>query len=126
MSVAAALLIAADLPEHPSTLQLLWFALTGMLVVLLSLSLIAVFCSALGYLVRIFVPRPLASRSVTPANDHETSDELIAVIAAAVAEAIDAPHRIVNIRGLTPEDLTWSLEGRLQHHASHVPPRPRR
>ena len=41
------------------------------------------------------------------------------MIAAAVAETIRQPHRIVRIRGLTAEDLDWSLEGRMQHHQSH-------
>ncbi len=53
--------------------------------------------------------------------DDAVPDEIVAVIAAAVAEVIDAPHRIVRVRGLTPDDLGWLLEGRMQHHASHRP-----
>ena len=54
-------------------------------------------------------------------------DEIAVVIAAAVAIALHVPHRIVHIRALSPEDLNWPLEGRLQHHASHrIHPRNRR
>lgn len=122
---ATVLLVAADLPADPTTLQLLWFALTGMLVVVLSLSLLAVFSSVLARVMRMFAPRPRTTRAGALSQNNEVPDEVIAVITAAVAAVIDARHRIVIIRGLTPEDLSWSLEGRLQHHASHAPARPR-
>ncbi|MGD9634442.1 MAG: OadG family transporter subunit [Pirellulales bacterium] len=122
---AAVLLLAVDLPTDPTTLELLWFALTGMLVVMLSLSLLAMFSSVLARLIRLLAPRPLANRAAAPPPLGEVPDEEIAVIAAAVAAVIDARHRIISIRGLTPEDLSWSLEGRLQHHSSHKPARPR-
>ena len=36
-----------------------------------------------------------------------------------VAEAIGTPHRIVHTRRQTPEEQSWSLEGRMQQHTSH-------
>ena len=121
----ALLLLAADLPAEPTTLELLKFALTGMLVVLMSLSLLAIVSTILARVIRLVTPRPLAARAAAAPPSQEISDEVIAVIAAAVATVIDTPHRIVAIRGLTAEDLSWSLEGRLKHHASHRPARPR-
>jgi len=127
MTVSACTLLAVGLPKDPTTLELVQFSLTGILVVLLSLSLLAVNCVAVGYLLRAFAPRtlPLTTRD-SAGSEEEQSDELVAVIAAAVAEAVAAPHRIVHIRGLTAEDLSWSLEGRLQHHASHKSSHPHR
>ncbi|MCA9142580.1 MAG: OadG family protein [Planctomycetaceae bacterium] len=95
-------------------------AIMGVLVVYTALSLIVLFITLL--------PRMLGG-SVTKASkpaiaqqvvaDQELSEEALVVIAAAVAESISTPHRIVKIRGLTPADLGWSLEGRTQHHQSH-------
>ena len=101
-------------------------ALMGILVVFVALVLVATFIK--------FLPQMLASISagaseqsgISPAVD-ELSEETLVVIAAAVAETIREPHRIVRIRGLTPENLGWSLEGRMQHHQSHrIQPRERR
>ncbi len=52
-------------------------------------------------------------------RETKLSEEIVVVIAAAVAEVMAKPHRIVHIRGLTPEDLGWSFQGRMQHHHSH-------
>jgi glutaconyl-CoA/methylmalonyl-CoA decarboxylase subunit delta len=125
MTASACTLLAAGLPENPTTLELLVFSATGMFVVLLSLSLLAVSCVVVGYVLRAFAPRPLLSRN-SAGGEGELTDEMVAVVAAAVAEVISSPHRIVHIRGLTSEDLGWSLEGRLQHHASHKNPHPHR
>jgi Na+-transporting methylmalonyl-CoA/oxaloacetate decarboxylase gamma subunit len=118
MKALAVALLAAGLSENPTAIELIKFALTGLLVVLISLSLLAVFCTAIGYGLRLFAPRPLPSRTAA-AGENEPLDEIVAVIAAAVAETIGTPHRIVHIRGLAPEDLAWALEGRMQHHTSH-------
>jgi Na+-transporting methylmalonyl-CoA/oxaloacetate decarboxylase gamma subunit len=120
MNVHAWTLLAVGLPANPTTLDLLKFSLTGIFVVLLSLSLLAVSCTAMGYTLRMLAPRPRPIRG-TPRRGAPLSEETVAVIAAAVAEVIGTPHRIVRIRGLTPEDLSWPLEGRMQHHASHRP-----
>lgn len=113
-------LFAVGLSPNPTALDLVVFSLTGMLVVLLSLTLLAVSCVVISYLLRLFSLRPLPSRAAST-SEADLAEETVAVIAAAVAETIDMPHRIVHIRGLTPEHLNWPLEGRLQHHASHTP-----
>jgi hypothetical protein len=84
---------------------------------------LAAICFAAGYWFR-----NSGSRSATqPRGDSldagDLPEELVVVIAAAVAESLGPAHRIVRIRGLMPEDLGWQLEGRLQHHASHHPHR---
>jgi len=125
MTASACTLLAVGLPENPTTWELLVFSATGILVVLLSLSLLAVSCVVVGFVLRAFAPRPLPSRG-SAGGEGELTDEMVAVVAAAVAEVVATPHRIVHIRGLTAEDLSWSLEGRLQHHASHKSPHPHR
>lgn len=95
-------------------------AVMGVLVVFMALVLVVVFITLL--------PRVLAGVS-TKEQEQPTTDavaveddlpeETLAVIAAAVAQTMAKPHRVVKIRGLTPEDLGWSLEGRMQHHQSH-------
>ncbi len=99
-------------------------AVMGVLVVFAALVLIIVFITILP---RILAHVPAhdatveldSGTAVSPAFGGELSAEIVVVIAAAVAETIGKPHRIVKIRGLTPADLGWSLEGRTQHHQSH-------
>ena len=112
------LLSAADLPVDPTVRQLIEFAAGGLAVVLLSLSLLGIFCSGIGYLFRLGAAQSAPSRNAAGDAD-KLSDEVVAVISAAVATTVLAPYRIVRIRGLTAEELGWSWEGRLQHHASH-------
>jgi Na+-transporting methylmalonyl-CoA/oxaloacetate decarboxylase gamma subunit len=105
-------------------------AAMGILVVFMALVLISLFITLLPRLMAAlerFHPeeKPAAAKASKPAD--ELSEEIRVVIAAAVAAAIGTPQRIVRIRGLTPEDLGWSLEGRIQHHTSHrIQPRNRR
>jgi hypothetical protein len=87
--------------------------------VILALLAVAALCFAAGYWLHAAKGRRGAGRT-TPEHAG-VPDEIIAVIAAAVAEVVDAPHRIVRVRGLTPDDLGWLLEGRMQHHTSHKP-----
>ncbi len=61
--------------------------------------------------------QPAAAKQ--PKGEDELPEEMLVVIAAAVAEVMTTPHRIVRIRGLTPEDHGWSFKGRIQHHSSH-------
>lgn len=102
-------------------------AVMGVLVVFSALVLIVV---VIKLLPRVFgEARPTAA--ATPADllagTDQLSSETLVVIAAAVAETIRQPHRIVRIRGLTAQDLDWSLGGRMQHHRSHnLPHRDRR
>lgn len=105
-------------------------ALLGIIVVFIALALISSFIALLPraialqpHLTALLARRkPLreaqAESPTEPAND-ELSPEMLVVIAAAVAESISEPHRIVHARELTPEDIAWSLEGRMQHHGSH-------
>jgi hypothetical protein len=113
MTASAYTCFAVGLPVNPTAEGVL-----GLLIV-------AVFCFAAGYLFRVALSRTVPSAS-SAGGVEQPSDEVVAVIAAAVAEVIDVPHRIVHVRGLTPEDLGWLLEGRMQHHASHRNPHPHR
>jgi len=93
-------------------------AVMGVLVVFLALVLIGVFIKLL--------PKVFGAAEVTEPSfagfldaDDELSEETLVIIAAAVAETMRQPHRIVRIRGLTSQPMEWSLEGRMQHHQSH-------
>jgi sodium pump decarboxylase gamma subunit len=101
-------------------------AIMGMLVVFAALILVTVYVTLLprlaAYLENRFpekaTPQPIAQ----PINvGDDLSEEVLVVIAAAVAEVIDEPHRIIHTRQLTPLDLAWSFEGRRQQHISHRP-----
>jgi sodium pump decarboxylase gamma subunit len=95
-------------------------AVMGVLVVFVALSLIVLFITLLPRLLSGTVAKaskPSVAQQVLA--DQEISPEILVVIAAAVAETMSTPHRIVKIRGLTPADLGWSHEGRTQHHQSH-------
>lgn len=101
-------------------------AIMGMLVVFLALALVVIFISLLPHVAQwISRGHAHATEAVLPVDDNELSEELLVVIAAAVAAIVQQPHRIVHIR--SPEDLSWSFEARLQHHQSHrIPHRDRR
>ena len=95
-------------------------AVMGVLVVFSALVLIVVFITLLPRILARVSPDESAQPAASPiAFEQELSEELVVVIAAAVAATIGKPHRIVKIRGLTPGELGWSLEGRTQHHQSH-------
>ncbi len=113
---------AVALSDNPSFSELLRFSLTGLFVVLLSLGLLAIACGCIGYLFKNGASRRLPD-SALPVLKAQDTDEIVAVIAAAVAEALAIPHRIVCIRGLSPEDMERTFEGRFQHHISHKLPR---
>ena len=101
-------------------------AIMGLLVVFSALLLVRVF---IGLLPRIMAmldrlyPEKTEEHDLhaaaTEVADEEIPDEILAVIAAAVAATVREPHRIVHTRELTQEDISWTLEGRLQHHISH-------
>ena len=95
-------------------------AVMGMLVVFMALIFVVMFIT--------FLPRILALVSLQESEDsatasivaeEEISEEIQVVIAAAVAEMISHPHRVMTIRGVTPAEQGWSLEGRVQQHQSH-------
>jgi Na+-transporting methylmalonyl-CoA/oxaloacetate decarboxylase gamma subunit len=118
MTAARVLLFAARLPADPTLRQLIEFAAGGLAVVLLSLSMLAIFCSGVGYLFRRGSAKTTLLRKAA-ADDGALPEETVAVIAAAVAAVVTMPHRIVHIRGLTADELSWSRGGRIEHHASH-------
>ncbi|QDV41455.1 Oxaloacetate decarboxylase, gamma chain [Stieleria neptunia] len=95
-------------------------AIMGIVVVFSALVLIVVFITVLPRLVAPFIQPELAPQAASPVvHDDELPEEILVVIAAAVAEALDRPHRIVKIRGLGTGEYAWSLEGRMKHHMSH-------
>ncbi len=93
-------------------------AIMGVLVVFMALALVIAFITVLPHLAKRTAAQPVQT-DVKPTAHDELAEETLVVIAAAVAETIRQRHRIVKIRGLTPEDLGWSFTGRLQHHQSH-------
>ena len=101
-------------------------AIMGMLVVFAALVLVSVYVTLLPrfatYLEERFPekasPQPVAQ---PPISGDDLPEEILVVIAAAVAEVIDEPQRIIHARQLTPLDLAWSFEGRRQQHVSHRP-----
>ncbi|MCG8451243.1 MAG: OadG family protein [Pirellulales bacterium] len=122
--------------EMPSLLALidwqpLWedkglpLALMGLLVVFAALILVCVFIATLPKMMSFldrFFPETREAAHAAEAQ-RTTTDEIpeatLAVIAAVVADTVGVRHRIVRTRQLSSEDLSWTLEGRLQHHASH-------
>jgi sodium pump decarboxylase gamma subunit len=105
-------------------------AVMGVLVVFLALVLVVAFITLLPRVLAKIPqqqPEPSDSFATLATADEELSEEMLIVIAAAVAETMSAPHRIVRIGGSSTEDLGWSLEGRMKHHQSHsIQPRDRR
>ena len=97
-------------------------AVMGILVVFSALILVVTFITLLPRVLAVFSAEEEEESAAAPVLDisgDELPEQILVVIAAAVAQALEGPHRIVRIRGLTPADLGWSLEGRIQHHQSH-------
>lgn len=96
----------------------------GIFVVFMALILLIAFITWLPRLIEIlarFHPEeedePTAAAKPVPSD--ELSEELVVVIAAAVASMIDEPHRVVQMRQLTSDGMVRTMEGRMQHHSSH-------
>jgi Na+-transporting methylmalonyl-CoA/oxaloacetate decarboxylase gamma subunit len=113
--------VVAVLSPDPSIWEVIPFLLTGFLVVVATLSFLAVCCGLLARVCRPTSLRPVATsvEPAAPSTSTELSQETLAVIAAAIATVIDTEHRILHIRRLTTGDWNWSMEGRMKHHASH-------
>ena len=100
-------------------------AIMGLTVVFAALTLLRIFIGLLPRVMRVlehyFPEHEETSPAVvlSEATEGKLPDELVAVIAAAVAATIHKPHRILHTRKLTTEELSWSLEGRRQQHGSH-------
>jgi len=117
-------LLAVSLPEHPTFADNLQFQLTGLLVVLFTLSALAILVSLIG---RIFIAAQAKQTSATapstpaaPATSEAIHGPVFAAIAAAVSTAL-ADQRFV-IRGVQTVDprqnLAWGAEGRRSIYAS--------
>ncbi|MBX3424910.1 MAG: hypothetical protein KF688_04450 [Pirellulales bacterium] len=122
----AVILIAADLPVHPSPGEMLSFLAGGVAVVLAALSFIALCTSSVGLALKLLAPRtPVHASASAGVVADELSEDVAVVIAAAVAVAIQEPHRIHYVRSY--DESIWTLGGRMQHHSSHqIQPRDRR
>lgn len=98
-------------------------AVMGILVVFAALLLISLFINVLPRLMEALERFHPEQKEHKPQVDSKAKSELpeetLVVIAAAVAESLDRPHRIVHTRELRPEEMAWTLEGRMQHHGSH-------
>lgn len=119
MTAVDCVLLGSALGQAPSVSELTWFALQGLFVVLLSLGLLCVACTGVGFLLRSITSRP-KNKAAAPKTQQSDALELVAVISAAVTEIISEPHRIIQIRGLTAEEMERAMEGRVQHHISHT------
>ena len=101
-------------------------AIMGLVVVFAALILVRVFIGTLPRLMAVLhhlFPEERDATQEESADSQQDTDEIpeavLAVISAVVADIVGARHRIVRTRQLTPKDMSWTLEGRLQHHASH-------
>ena len=118
-------LLAVSLPEHPTFADNLQFQLTGLLVVLVTLSTLAILVSLIG---RFFIaaqakhvaPATPSTLAAPTATGEAIPGPVFAAIAAAVSTAL-ADQRFV-IRGVQTVDprqnLAWGAEGRRSIYAS--------
>lgn len=130
--------LPAPITPAPITFAPLWddtglpLAVMGMAVVFVALSLVSLFIALLPRLIELLdrlhpvadergepVSGGSSAAAVAAMSEDEVPEEIVVVITAAVAEMMGRPHRVVHIRGLTAEELGWSLEGRMQLHTSH-------
>lgn len=112
-------LIVAVFSEEPTMNEVLQFILVGLLVVVAALACLALMSTVVAWTLKTIrqnKPKP----APTPIPQDGLDEETVAVIIAAVAAVVTQPHRIVHVRGLTPEDMAWALQGRSQIHASHA------
>jgi glutaconyl-CoA/methylmalonyl-CoA decarboxylase subunit delta len=101
-------------------------ALMGMFVVFVALALVVLAISYLPKLVDLlakWIPdeKAAAVSKEQAAKKGDITDEVLAVLAAAVTEAVGPSHRIVHIGRGIPANVGWAAEGRRQHHSSHRP-----
>ena len=101
-------------------------AIMGFVVVFAALILVRIFIGTLPRIMAVldrYYPEQHDghhAHAPSKSDPDEIPSEIVAVIAAVVADMVKEPHRIVHTRELTSEDLSWTLEGRLQHHTSHT------
>lgn len=132
-SIVAGLLTGAAmgqaLPAHPTLGENLSFQLVGLTIVLGALYVLYLLCAGVGLLFQRLETRQITRGHATattmagnePAIATAPHDDVpIAVIAAAVAAAVERPHRLLEVR---PQPQAWSLEGRRLITTSHQLPR---
>lgn len=102
--------------------------LAGMLMVMLTLTILWGVCVITAKLVKIFIPEPQAAvapvakpvpkpaASAPPAAPEGIAPEIVAVIAAAVATVTGQPCRIISIK---PMSTSWERAGRHSVLTSH-------
>jgi Na+-transporting methylmalonyl-CoA/oxaloacetate decarboxylase gamma subunit len=126
------LAVISSLAERPTLIEILTqhlpFQLIGISVVLVALLVLYATCSAVSIYFRKVGPPPTPVAAPTPPPEAATlpvpeSDVVLAaVIAAAVAVAIDRPHRVLEIHPAEAPVAflnAWAIEGRFQHFSSH-------
>lgn len=100
-------------------------ALMGIFIVFMALILVVTFISSLPRIMAVLeraLPSAEHATSAAPTTSPQDSDDdVIAVIAAAVATVIDHPHRIIRTREITAREMAWAQQGRLQVQTSHKP-----
>lgn len=127
-------LLAASLSKHPGLLTNIQYQLTGLLVVVFTLGLLALVMSILGKIFVLWersagadsatVPVPVTASPETAVESSDVPEEAIpgatlAVIAAAVSTALShRPVIIHRVHAADPrENLAWGAEGRRSIYA---------
>jgi Na+-transporting methylmalonyl-CoA/oxaloacetate decarboxylase gamma subunit len=121
--------LAARLPDHPGLWENLQFQLAGLLVVLAALGLLWLFLEATGAIFRRFErakPEVVRKQVHAAPKPGEVPAAHVAVLAAAIHEAVGADLTILGIREVHTSSeiqnaqlLAWSAEGRRQIFGSH-------
>ncbi|MEX1009828.1 MAG: OadG family transporter subunit [Chthoniobacterales bacterium] len=117
-------LLAVSLPEHPTFADNLQFQLTGLLVVLVTLSTLAILVSLIGQIfIALHNKRTPSAKSATAAPAAAAGNipgPVFAAIAAAVSTALEDKRFIIRgVQNVDPrENLAWGAEGRRSIYAS--------
>ena len=127
-------IIATLIPAHPNLEQMFMFSAVGFLVVIFVLMFLSYMTSFIGMFFAMKekgkaapakpaaapkksdIPEDHAVASVLPELKDERA-ELLAVISAAAAVAIEEECRVVSIK-LAPPDMAFARQGRMQIFAS--------
>ena len=112
--------LIAVLPDTPTAGDLVKFVGLGIFVVVSALASLAVMSIVVGLILDALKKAPPEIKPAAPVPVDGVPEETMVLIAAAVAAVVSQPARIVHVRGLTPDDMAWALQGRSQIHASHA------
>lgn len=127
--IPAPALLAISLPENPTLADNLQFQLTGLLVVVFTLGVLAILVSLIGM---IFIeqakrqPAPTTAASATekpataPTAEESIPGPIFAAIAAAVSTALSDRRFVIHgVQAADPRtNLAWGAEGRRSIYAS--------